>query len=489
MALPDDDPRLSDYTAMARRQWPLVLGTTVAVALLASLVTLLLPQPEKARVLVILQSETRPIPEENPSPADPALELAVAQSEEVKRRAHARIGAPHEAEIAQVADRPLLTITASSSQADEAARTANAYAAAFIEVRNEQVAAALQAGLESVEDRLLSLEPKAGTSTTMVDPDELAQLRLAAELLGDAATSGDLAAVETAVAQVQAAASQPLVGDDALLLVRRTQLEQLADQLVVAISALQAAGPRIAVEAEPQDVTGGLSRVLPAALVAGLLLGLAAALARELHQATVQGASELPTLTGGAPVLAELGSGHSGHEALRAAVLLALPDGGVLQIAGVSSGAEAAVLDGLRTALELAHRDVIVADLRGTSAPEGQDEGWVRLPVPVAHRSFAALLAQHADGSRLVLALSPLAQEAGDAALVAQASDASLLAVVPGQDRRPAVRRASTVLRRSRLGLLGTVTVRPEVLRRPTTAPAGAGPEGSARPSDPAAKR
>lgn len=465
MALPHDDPRLSDYVAMARRQWRVVLAVALLVTVLAGLASVLREPPATARALVTLQSETAPLGTASGTPPDTSLELAVAQSLAVEELVAEQVGGAPSVEVAQVADRPLLTFTASASEADEAVRVADAYAAAFIELRNEQVATVLQAGLEAVQDRLSSLIPSTGP-TTSVDPADLAELRLAAELLGEAATSGDLASVEAAAQQVQRAAAEPLVTDEALLLVRETRLEQLADQLVVTMSALQAAGPRVVVEAEPEDRVGGLGTALPLGLVAGVLLGLAVGLARELRDPTVHLASELPGRTAGAPVLAELDDRGDGVDRLRAAVLLALPQGGVLQVAAVSSSAGDALAGALAGALRQAGRDVAVVDATRTRDEAAPTDDRVTITVPVGHPRYAALLAEQGSGGRLALVLSSARHQPGDAALVADAADRSLLVVVPGVDNRLDVARAADAVRGGQGGLLGTVTVPARQLHR-----------------------
>jgi capsular polysaccharide biosynthesis protein len=471
LPLPQDDPRLGDYVAMARRQWQVIVALAFVVAALAVVASYALPSPVQARTLVVLESETRPLPGGDDTPPDVSLELAIAQSEEVEDRAEEALGREPVVAIAQVADRPLLTITASGTDEEAAERAANAYAAAFIAVRNDRVATALQVGLESVEARLVTLT-SVDASTTAVDPQELTRLRLAAELLGQAATSGDLAAVEAAAEQVRDAAAEPLVTDDALLLVRRTQLQQLTDQLVVAIDTLEAAGPRIAVEAEVVDARGVLS-LLPVALVAGALLGVGVGLVRELRDGTVHRAVELPSRTGGAPLVAELTPDGDGAEPLRSAVLLARPRGGIVQIAAVDRlGPEAVVARTLEQALRQAGREVDVVDARpadgGNSAVAASPGERTAPPeVAAAHPGFARCLAERVGEGRLVLVLSPTAVPSGDAALVATAADSSLLVVDLGHDRRTDVQAAAQVLSKARDGLLGTVTVTGSQLAAP----------------------
>jgi succinoglycan biosynthesis transport protein ExoP len=447
MPLPTDNPRLSDYVAVGRRRWRAIAVVVALVLLAAVTYAVARPAPQEATALISLT-----VPEGSP-PVDPQLELAVLESPQVEAAVEERLGFLPDAQAARVGDSPVLSVTVAAASAEKAAESANAFADAYIEQRNARELARLLAGQESLTERLD--EVRAAATTTggpEVDPEALRELRLAADLLADAATSGRLAAVEAAAAELREAAGGAVGTEAALALVRRARLQQLLDDVAVAVDTVTTSGPQLVVQADSSatETAGGLARVIPVALVIGLLVGAFVALARELSDRRVRETRDLRR-EDDLPVLTVTPSG-AGLDALRGSLVLGLPEGGLVQIAQVAGeDASGPVAELLQGSLERGDRRVRVVDVSSPEAAHAHGLAAVTGP------GVADALRDGRVPGDFVLVTSGPVGEHGDGLVLAGAVDGLVLVVQVGLDARDDVHRAERLLRSCGARLLATV--------------------------------
>jgi hypothetical protein len=447
MPLPTDNPRLSDYVAVGRRRWRAIAVVVALVLVAAVTYAVVRPAAQGATALISLT-----VAEGSP-PVDPQVELAVLQSPQVEAAVEERLGFLPDAQAARVGDSSVLSVTVAAANAEEAAESANAFADAYIEQSNARELARLLAGQESLIDRLDEIRAAATTTGgPEVDPEALRELRLAADLLADAATSGRLAAVEAAAAELRAAAGGAVGTEAALALVRRARLLQLLDDVALAADTVTASGPQLVVQADSSGAVtpGGLVRIIPVALVIGLLVGAFVALARELSDRRVRETRDLRR-EDDLPVLTMTPS-VAGYDALRGALVLGLPEGGLVQIAQVvGEDAAGPVAELLQGSLERGDRRVRVIDVSTAEAAHAQGLAAVTGP---------GVVEALRDGRRpgdFVLMVSGPVSEHGDGLVLAGAVDGLVLVVQAGLDARDDVHRAQRLVRGCGARLLATV--------------------------------
>lgn len=450
MVLPADDPRLGDYLAMLRRRWRTLAVVTVLVTAIGLAVTVLQPPEPRAQALISLTSAL------DDTPPDLPLEVAVLGSSLVAEAAAEEVADGVEIEVAAVGDAPLLSVEAQATDAEDAVAAANAYAAAYIEVRNARELRSLLAGREAIEARLEELvAPAATPGGPALDPEVLADLRLAADLLRQAVTSGQLADIEAASEQLAAAAGGVRT-DEALLAVRRAQLQRLLDEVAVAVGQARAAGPQVAVPATTGEVTEvrPLSQIVLLSLLVGLVLGAAVALLRELRDVRVR-PDELDQYGLASPVLVWEAGRPDLDEAVRAALVLGLPEGGSVQVAPAGAAPVEALAQALSDALGRGGRDAVVLDAR-----RGAAAGAAEAPrTDIVHPRFGQELRAATPDAGYLLVLSPTLSRPGDGVVLASRTDVSIVVVAPGADDRRDVRGAGDALREIDARVLVTVAV------------------------------
>jgi hypothetical protein len=449
MVLPADDPRLGDYLAMLRRRWRTVAAVALLVTAAGVAFSLLQPVEPTAKALISLTSAL------DDTPPDLPLEVAVLESALVADAADVPPGA--EVAVAAVGDAPLLSVEVEAPDPEEAAAAANAYAEAYIDVRNARELRSLLAGQRALEARLEELvAPSAAAGGPAVDPHVLADLRLAADLLREAVTSGQLADVEAASEQLAGAAGG-VRSEEALLAVRRAALQRLLDEVAVAVGQARAAGPQVAVPATADEVTGqrSLGQIALLSLLVGLVLGAAVALLRELRDVRVR-RDELGRHGLGSGVLEWEPGRPELDDALRAALVLGLPEGGAVQVAPAGSVPVDGLVQALSMALRRGGRDAQVLDVRGGAvARAAEAAGRTEVTDP---RFRQELRAATPDGGYL-LVLSPTLSRPGDALVLASQTDVSIVAVAPGADHRRDVRAAGQALQDIGARVLVTVAL------------------------------
>lgn len=441
LSFPNDDPRLIDYVTAVRRRWATALVVMLLVIAVAAAYSAVRPVGDEATALIGLGAgEDSAVPWLDP--LDPAEEVGILTGAAVEESVHERLGRVPEVTAQQLGDAALISVTVGDGDAEMAAAAANAYASAYIEERNamrrerlETIHASLEATVAAIDRRTTEGEGDA------VDPETVAALRLAADLLGTAATSGQLAEIEIAAAQLQEAARAGATGD-ALAAVRRTQIEQLADMASVGMEAIEAFGPQLLDPAVSDgSSSAGVVRALVAAAVAGLLLGVVAAVVRDATDPKVRDAGDVE-VGEDTPVVDLREAPSDGMGRLRSIVLLAFPDGGAVQLLAASTADASVVASALAASLE--HAGLTVEVRETTPAQERATSGTA------TPRRFETELRNGASPETFLLVpCAPLGADP-DGYLVAAAVDATLLVVAADRDRREAVRHATQEVRFAR---------------------------------------
>lgn len=139
--------RLADVAAQLRRQWRTVLGVALALTVCAALAGVLVPRSYTATaVLTVSPIPANPLLDTQPEQkTDTGAERAVVVSTEVAKRAKKTLHS--EQSPARLADRidtgspsesSVLEVHAAASSATQAARTANAFARGYLDLRTDQ---------------------------------------------------------------------------------------------------------------------------------------------------------------------------------------------------------------------------------------------------------------------------------------------------------------------------------------------------------------
>lgn len=436
LSLPNDDPRLVDYVTAVRRRWLTALVVMLVVVGVAAPYATAASSEHQATALIRLGAPTEASAALGAvpwlDPLDPTEEVSILTGAAVEQSVRERLGSLPDVTAGRLGDAGVLSVTVTAEEAKVAAEAANTYALTYIEERNATRRMRLETIHSALETVVAAIDrPASAGAEGVVDPETVAELRLAADLLDAAATSGQLADIEVAARQLQQAAAAGTTGD-ALAAVRRAQISELADMAAVGLEAIEAFGPELLDRAssEASSTEAGIDRILLAAAVAGLLLGLLAAVVRDAMDPRVRDHGDVDVGAGTA-VIDLRDEALDGMGRLRNVVLLAFPDGGTVQVLPVSTADAAAVAPALRASLEGAG---VTAEVREAKSPAPE-----LTPAAAASPRGEAELRQGATGTFWLLPCAPLDSDP-DGLLVAAAVDATILVVAPGRDRRDTVR-------------------------------------------------
>jgi capsular exopolysaccharide synthesis family protein len=196
-----------------------------------------------------------------------------------------------------------LVFTATSTDPDEAAEVANAYADTYIEARSQATvdayaasAAAVQQQIDAVDEQVAGLE------------QSISAIEAQAQATLDPAAQATLAAQ----AQARRTAVQPALDR---FTAQRVQLQASLDDLQLSGDVTDGVTPTVITRAEPasEPYEPAIARNLVVAFGLGLLLGVGLAFLREQLDDTVTSRAELEAATGGLPVLALVPRSGDGH--------------------------------------------------------------------------------------------------------------------------------------------------------------------------------
>lgn len=189
-----DPINLLDVGHRILRRWPDVLITLVLVTLAAVALGLTLPQQYSASTTVVV-SPLRSDPAASPSARDTvniATEREIFESKEVAQRAVEKLGEPPEAvsrllansEVVAPEGSQILRVTVKSNFPEEAARSADAVAEAYLDFRREGGIELAQRYIEDLDARLDDLNEEANTAAGREQIRSLTEERRALALFG-----------------------------------------------------------------------------------------------------------------------------------------------------------------------------------------------------------------------------------------------------------------------------------------------------------------
>jgi capsular exopolysaccharide synthesis family protein len=274
---------LRDVARVLRRRWKIVAVVVPAfVAAAVGITTLQRPVYAAHATLLIKPTYQNDVfnPQQDQYGAAPrrvATEANVVKSGPVSALVEKRVGANGGVSVSASADADIITITARSYDPSRAAELANAYAAAYVDIKRRQGIEDLLAASTQVRSRVDELQQQI---------DALDQQ------------------VQRAAPEARDAVSQSVSQRRSSLLSQQTGFRETLDQLQVRI-ALASGGASVVGPAaeptepvEPRPVRAGLL-----ALVLGLLAGVAGAFLRDNLDDRVRGKDDLERASGGLPVL------------------------------------------------------------------------------------------------------------------------------------------------------------------------------------------
>jgi capsular exopolysaccharide synthesis family protein len=263
-----------------RRRWLIAL-VTVGVVACALVVSLLQSKVYRASAEVVLQ------PRSTESVFDPSnttgnnrtveTEIRVLRSDDVRNAVRREIGSAPPVTAARVGETEAMKISAASPDAQRAARIANAYASAYIELRKNQAVGDLKAASDQIGTKITALQGQI----------DALDKRLAS------AAPAERAGVEATIGPRYTS-----------LLTEQSLLSQKLDSLQVDAT-LKSGGVQLVSEARPPTSPASpkpLRNALAAAVV-GLVLGVALAFVREHLDDSVRNKDDLARALPGIPVL------------------------------------------------------------------------------------------------------------------------------------------------------------------------------------------
>lgn len=486
---------LKGYLAVVRRRWKTVAICTATLVL--AVIALSVAQADvyegEARVLVHPRAGEGVFDVESGPSLDPELalrtEIEIIESEPVRRAVRAQLGPVDEVEADRVSETLVIEIKARNPDARRAARIANEYANAYIDLRRQQAVDDLLGAGELIQQKVVETN---------------AQI---AELEARRATAAP-AQQATLQAQLEALVSQVSL------------FEQRLDEVQVE-AALKTGGVQLAAEAFPPEepVSPRPLRNALLAAILGVVLGLTLAALLEYLDESVKSKVDLEEAAGGLTVLAAVprvkewahgafrpqaiagpapnGPVAEAYRRLRTSVELLGADRRhrVLQITSPDTGdGKTTTICGLAVAMASLGRRVVIVDgdMRRPRLHEvfqvpnvfglssvlvGGDPGQAQLPAPgverlwivpsgpvpanpselLAGRPMAELLHELKGSYDFVLVDSPPVLPVTDATLLAAWADATVLVATQRRTTARQVKSAVDRLRQVEAPLVGTV--------------------------------
>jgi capsular exopolysaccharide synthesis family protein len=308
------EPGLRDHLAvLVRRRWTILLAIGLAVA--ASLLVSLTQTPRyRSEAVVQVPTATLVVGPEGVNLQPERIirnEVDFVGSDAVQDAFDEALGSQAAVVVDASDDRDALTFSATSTDADEAARIANTFAETYVAVRSQASVDAQRARAEELQAQI---------DAANADIAELQQS--IADIEEQARTTPDAAEQAAFVAQAQArrVEVQPQVDS---LTAERIDLQAQLDAASEATEAAEGTAPviitRAAAAASPYEPATARNLVIAFGL--GALIGIGLAFVREQLDDTVTTRAELEAATGGVPVLALVPrSGDGEHHGVRGRV-------------------------------------------------------------------------------------------------------------------------------------------------------------------------
>ncbi len=277
---------LRDYLRVLRRRKKVAL-LTVAVVVGAALLASYVQEPvyaASARLVIRDNQSESPFNPNTGQRTDPARALAteieILKSQLVKDAVRDKLGSAPDITASPVGQTDVIEVTAESADPKRAVLVADTYAAAYVEVRRQQVVDGLLAAGEQIQDRISTLQQQ----ITALDD----QLR--AEPAADAAAPGptrdSVSAQRLTLVQQQAAF--------------KDTLDKLTVETKLATGGAQPAGDA---ELPTSPVRPQPIRNAVLALLMGLMLGIGLAFLAEYLDDSIKTREDLEKIAGRAPVI------------------------------------------------------------------------------------------------------------------------------------------------------------------------------------------
>lgn len=285
---------LRDYAAVIERRKLTILVAAVIVVTSSLTFSFLQTPIYQASAKVLLQPRATPVVLTPQALVDVDTEMEVMQSDTVRSATADELGFEPNVTLTAVGATSVVLVTAESTAAADAARTANTYAETYVTTRREQRVADLLAASEQVQAEVAEVDQQ------LVDLDApLAELD--ARIAGTESSEQRLALQGERTNLNQEIATRRL----ALQNQRSGYAEQL-DNLQLAQNLSQQGDAEVVnpavVPASPVRPTPARNGIL--ALMVGLMLGVGLAFLREQLDDTVKNKDDLERATGGLSVLA-----------------------------------------------------------------------------------------------------------------------------------------------------------------------------------------
>ncbi len=351
--------QLRGYLRTLRRHQRLILLVTVGVMACAAIATLLQPAVYEASAEILLQPRSTESVFDESAPdsgATPTVEteIRVIRSDRVRAAVRRAIGSAPKVSAERIGETEVMRITATSGDPRQAARVANAYADAYVDLRKSQAVGDLEAASEQIRGKIDALQAQ-------ID-DLVRQLSQAAP--------GERAAVEATVGPRYTT----LLEEQGLLAQKLNSLEVDAT--------LKSGGAQLVRVADVPDSPANrqLVRNVLGALLVGLVLGFALAFLREHMDDSIRTKDDLVVARRDLPVLGIVPVIENWEGQDPAAALKDLH-------AGVSPAAEA--YRSLRTSVQLlgVERPVRTVQVTSPAAGEGKTTLVANLAVAMASAS------------------------------------------------------------------------------------------------------
>jgi capsular exopolysaccharide synthesis family protein len=274
---------LRDYLVILRRR----LGTIVAVAVVAVSVSLVVSYVQtpryRAGAEVLLQPSGAGDPF-NPSPnqrADPAravhTEIRMLESEPVRAAVRKTLGSVPPVSATSIGETDVIKVAATSTDPQRAARVANAYAEAYVDLRQQQAVDGLLKAVEKIQVKVDELQAQIDSLD-----QQIAQMPPNARVAPD----------------------NPLVPRRTVLIQQQAAFQGRLDEVQVTANLKTGDAQLVTPAATPlRPVSPRPRRDAAVALVVGVLLGVAVAFLREHLDDSIKTKTELERVADGLPTL------------------------------------------------------------------------------------------------------------------------------------------------------------------------------------------
>jgi len=276
---------LRAYLSVFRRRRAIIAATVVLFVVLGLALAYLRMPVYTAEARVILRGRIA----ETASPVvvlgrDPAramqTEIEVFKSQPIRDAVAKQLGSVPEATVRPVGQTDVISISASSAVARLAAEAANAYAVAYVDLRQQQAAADLDAAAQEVQPQIDELQGQIDEIAERIDDAPLPQRNELARALDPERDA---------------------------LVERQGQLTERLIQLRLE-TRLDGGGARVLSAAVPPQApaNASLAQHVVVALLLGLFTGLGVALLVDYFDDSIKTTSDVERLSGGVAVLAEI---------------------------------------------------------------------------------------------------------------------------------------------------------------------------------------